>query len=61
MEIELSMMPASNRSSLSSQVRRHREDFEETRRNFRKEETKFSDQKSRETLMGARLDNVIIN
>lgn len=61
MEIEISMMPSSSRVSISSQVRRYREDFEEVRRNFRKEETKFSDQKSRETLMGARLDNVIIS
>jgi hypothetical protein len=58
MEIEISMMPASSRVSISSQVRRYRDDFDEVRRNFRKEETKFTDQKSRETLMGARLDNV---
>ena len=58
MEIELAMMPPTNKASLSSQVRRYRDDFEELRRNFRKEESKFTDQKSRETLMGARLDNV---
>ena len=61
MEIELSMMPMSSKASLSSQVRRYRDDFEEIRRNFRKEESKYTDQKSRETLMGARLDNVMKN
>ncbi|OMJ85451.1 hypothetical protein SteCoe_13209 [Stentor coeruleus] len=57
MEIEISMMQSSSRVSSSSQVRRYREDFEEVRRNFRKEEAKFTEQKSRETLMGASLDN----
>lgn len=61
MEIELSMMAAPSRVSLSSQVRRYREDFEEVRRNFRKEESRYTDQKSRDTLMGARLDNVTKN
>jgi vesicle transport through interaction with t-SNAREs 1 len=58
MEIELSMMPPAARPALSSQVRHYREDFERTKQNFRKEESRFSDQKSRETLMGARLENV---
>lgn len=59
MEIELSMMPAASRAQIQSQVRRYREDFEKTKRSFRQEEATYADQKSRETLMGARLDNVI--
>ena len=58
MEIELSMMSIGSRGLYASQVRRYRDDFEEVKRNFKNEESRYSDQKSRETLMGARLDNV---
>lgn len=59
MEIELTVMPPSNKAALSLQCRRYKEDLEELKKQLRKEEIKFTDQKSRETLMGANLVNVI--
>ena len=59
MEIELTVMPPSNKAALSLQCRRYKEDLEELKKLLRKEEIKFTDQKSRETLMGANLVNVI--
>lgn len=58
MEIELTVMPPSNKAALSSQCRRYKEDLEELKKSLRREEIKFTDQKSRETLMGANLSNV---
>lgn len=59
MEIELTVMPSSNKSPLGLQCRRYKEDLEELKKQLRKEEIKFSDQKTRETLMGANLVNVM--
>ena len=58
MEIDVATMPKMSQSSLQSVIRKHREDFEEVRRNFRREENKYSELKSKETLMGARFDDV---
>jgi vesicle transport through interaction with t-SNAREs protein 1 len=60
MEIELTVMPPSNKAALALQCRRYKEDLEELKKELRREEIKFTDLKSRETLMGANLSNVRI-
>lgn len=56
MEIEATMMQGPNRTQVQLQVRKYRDDFDQAKRNFRREEQVYTDQKGKETLMGSRIN-----
>jgi len=56
MEIEATMMQGPNRTQVQVQVRKYRDDFDTAKRNFRREEQVYTDQKGKETLMGSRIN-----
>lgn len=55
----MAMLAVDIRTSLHSQVRDYRSQFVDIRNKFRDLERNFAGLKSRETLMGARLDSVL--
>ena len=57
MEVELAVLNAQTKAELQPRVRKYRSDFDNTRRQFMKIQDKYIQQKDRETLMGAQMED----
>eukprot|EP00357_Protocruzia_adherens_P014367 CAMPEP_0115015028 /NCGR_PEP_ID=MMETSP0216-20121206/26490_1 /TAXON_ID=223996 /ORGANISM="Protocruzia adherens, Strain Boccale" /LENGTH=256 /DNA_ID=CAMNT_0002385001 /DNA_START=78 /DNA_END=848 /DNA_ORIENTATION=- len=57
MNMELMTLPEQSKYEVNSSYRRHKSDLEDLKRQFRRLEDNYIRQKSRDTLMGSRLDD----
>ena len=60
MEIELAVLNAQTKAELQPRVRKYRSDYDSIKRQFLHIQDKYIQQKDRETLMGAHMEDVFV-